>query len=127
MSLGAVGGTIGTIVGLGITLAAVGLVFEFAGQAIERTKPKSQRRKGPLVFDTSVPKGSVFGGKSGVFGGNQSRKRSGGRTVSRRSPNFLAPPADRTRSDNVFGPPRTPRRNGGGRKRKSNSFGGDFF
>lgn len=124
MSLGSVGGTIGTIVGLGITLAALGLVFEFAGQAIERTKPKSQRRKGPLVFDTSVPRGGVFGGRSGVFGTNQPRKRNGGRTVSRRSTNFLAPPTDRTRrSDNVFA---APRRNGG-RKRKSNSFGGDFF
>ncbi len=73
MSLAGVGGTIGTIVGLGITVAALGLAFEFAGQAIERTKPKSQRRKGPLVFDTRLPKGrgSIFSS------GNSGRRRSG--------------------------------------------------
>jgi len=76
MSLAGVGGTIGTIVGLGITVAALGLAFEFAGQAIERTKPKSQRRKGPLVFDTRLPKGrgSVFSGNSGNSGRRSGRR-----------------------------------------------------
>jgi len=85
MSLAGVGGTIGTIVGLGITVAALGLAFEFAGQAIERTKPKSQRRKGPLVFDTRLPKGrgSIFSGNSGRRTARVDRER--------RNPNLFDP------------------------------------
>lgn len=91
MSLAGVGGTITTIVGLGITFAALGLAFEFAGRAIESTKPKSQRRKGPLVFDTSLPKGGGFGGG---FGGSPRRNS---RSKSRR-PNMnsmFSPPKSR--------------------------------
>ncbi len=98
MSLAGVGGTIGTIVGLGITVAALGLAFEFAGQAIERTKPKSQRRKGPLVFDTKLPSGSGFG---------NSGRRSG-----------------RRNNGNLFDPMgRSERKTRKGR----NDFGGGFF
>lgn len=100
MSLAGVGGTIGTIVGLGITVAALGLAFEFAGQAIERTKPKSQRRKGPIVFDSSLPKG-----KGSIFNSNSGRRRG-------RNNSNLFDPMGRSES----------------RTRKSrNDFGGGFF
>ena len=95
MSLAGVGGTITTIVGLGITFAALGLAFEFAGRAIESTKPKSQRRKGPLVFDTSLPKGGGF------FGGvNSPRRSNGGRKNGSRS---------RSSNTNVFAMPKARR------------------
>lgn len=102
MSLAGVGGTIGTIVGLGITVAALGLAFEFAGQAIERTKPKSQRRKGPLVFDTKLPKG-----RGSIFNGGNSSRKSG-----------------RRNNANLFDPMGRPER----KSRKSrNDFGGFGF
>ena len=118
MSLAGVGGTIGTIVGLGITVAALGLAFEFAGQAIERTKPKSQRRKGPIVFDSSLPKGrgSVFNGGSRRSTGRNNSVFNGG---SRRSTG--------RRNSNLFDPMGSAPRRRNGSKRKNDLLGGDFF
>lgn len=58
MSLGSVGGTIGTVVGLGITLGALGLALEFTDRAFDRASPNPRRtgKRKPL-FDTSLGTG----------------------------------------------------------------------
>ena len=64
-NLGTVAGTIGTVVGLGITLGALGLAFRFAERAFE---PRGSRRREP-IFDTRLPKR-----QQNIFGLNQSRR-----------------------------------------------------
>jgi len=53
MSLAGVSGTIGTIVGLGITVAALGLVLNFTQRAFDQSPGKKQSKRNP-VFDTSL-------------------------------------------------------------------------
>jgi len=53
MSLAGVSGTIGTLVGLGVTVAALGLVLNFTQRAFDQSPGKRQSRKNP-VFDTSL-------------------------------------------------------------------------
>lgn len=58
MSLGSVGGTITTVVGLGVTLGALGLALEFTDRAFDRASPNPRRtgKRKPL-FDTSLGTG----------------------------------------------------------------------
>lgn len=53
MSLAGVSGTVGTIVGLGITVAALGLVLNFTQRAFDQSPGKRQSKRNP-VFDTSI-------------------------------------------------------------------------
>lgn len=59
--LGNVSGTIGTVVGLGITLGALGLALEFVDRSFDRATPRSSRsrksKRKPL-FDTSYGSGN---------------------------------------------------------------------
>jgi len=58
MSLAGVGGTIGTVVGLGITLGALGLALEFTDRAFDRASPNPRRKgKRKPIFDTSLGSG----------------------------------------------------------------------
>ena len=99
-NLAAVGGTITTLVGLGITLGFVGLAFNF----LERALPDGQRRR-------------RSGG--GFFGGvNEPRGRG------RRNSNAGIFDTGRQRGDNLFAPPSfdSPRRSSS-RPNRSNSRG----
>lgn len=53
MSLNNVAGTIGTVVGLGVTLGALGLALEFTDRAFDRAAPRrnGKRRKRQPLFD----------------------------------------------------------------------------
>lgn len=46
-----VGGTITNIVGLGITLGALGLALEFADRSFDRATPRDRRTKRKPIFD----------------------------------------------------------------------------
>ena len=52
MSLGSVGGTITSVVGLGITLGALGLALEFTDRAFDRASPRKRSGKRKPIFDT---------------------------------------------------------------------------
>jgi len=52
--VGNVAGTIGTVVGLGVTLGALGLALEFVDRSFDRATPrnaKGKRRKRQPLFD----------------------------------------------------------------------------
>jgi len=66
MSLAGVSGTVGTIVGLGITVAALGLVLNFTQRAFDQSPGKRQSRKNP-VFDTSLGGGRRSRRNDNVF------------------------------------------------------------
>jgi len=94
VSLASVGGTLTTLVGLGITLGFVGLAFDFIGRAL----PDGQRRGGRRQ--------SFFGGL-----GNEPRRRNGNGSRRRNSSNGIFD-TGRQRGDNLFAPPtfNSPRR-----------------
>jgi len=92
VSLASVGGTLTTLVGLGITLGFVGLAFDFIGRAL----PDGQRRGGRR--------------RSSFFGGLSEPTRRNGKNR-RNSSNGIFD-TGRQRGDNLFAPPtfNSPRR-----------------
>ncbi len=86
MSLAGVGGTITTVVGLGITLGALGLALEFTDRAFDRASPNPRRKgKRKPLFDTSL------GSKS--FGQGLGKRTT--RKAGRRSANIFDMPQSR--------------------------------
>jgi len=77
MSLASVGGTITTVVGLGITLGALGLALEFTDRAFDRASPRPRRtgKRKPL-FDTSFGQQNFGSGIPKRNGVRNSRKGS---------------------------------------------------
>ncbi len=55
-NLAGVAGTIGTVVGLGVTIGVLGLALNFTQRAFDQSPGKRQSRKNP-VFDTSLGRG----------------------------------------------------------------------
>lgn len=62
MSLNNVTGTIGTVVGLGITLGALGLALEFVDRSFDRASPNPRRsgKKRKPMMDMSGDFGNIF-------------------------------------------------------------------
>ena len=77
MSLAGVGGTITTVVGLGITLGALGLALEFTDRAFDRASPRPRRtgKRKPL-FDTSFGQQNFGSGIPKSNGVRKGRRRS---------------------------------------------------
>jgi len=73
MSLSGVSGTVGTIVGLGITVAALGLVLNFTQRAFDQSPGKKQSRRNP-VFDTSLG-GGRRSNRNNMFSLPQQKRR----------------------------------------------------
>jgi len=87
MSLASVGGTVTTVVGLGITFAALGLALEFTDRAFDRASPNPRRKgKRKPLFDTNLG--------SQNFGSGLGTKRTS-RKASRRSTNIFDMPQSR--------------------------------
>jgi len=95
VSLASVGGTLTTLVGLGITLGFVGLAFDFIGRAL----PDGDRRGGRR-------RSSFFGGL-----GNEPRRRNSNGNRRRNSSNGIFD-TGRQKGGNLFAPPtfNSPRR-----------------
>lgn len=73
-NLAGVSGTIGTIVGLGFTLGALGLTLEFVNRAVDRATPQPQgkRRKYKPVFEVGM---GNYRSSDSVFSPMQSKSK----------------------------------------------------
>lgn len=80
MSLGNISGTIGTVVGLGITLGALGLALEFVDRSFDRASPNKRKGKRQPIFDMGY---GGSGSGNGIFDVPSPKRSRGKKSQSR--------------------------------------------